>query len=174
MTGSRSRGVFLLTAAAVLAVDRISKTVVTGAMHLHQSVDVAGDWVRLTYIHNRGAAFGLFPGSRWFLIAVSVLAAAIVVRAAWRGGRPRIMVPLGLILGGAVGNLIDRVRRGEVVDFLDVGLGAHRWPVFNAADSAVTIGVAWLAVAVLFGRSDREESTVGGRDAHLAAPGDDG
>ena len=94
-----------------------------------------------------GAAFGLFPGSRGPFILISVLAIIVVLalfrREAYRGLAHRIL--LGCILGGAIGNLIDRARLGWVVDFIDVGVDTIRWPVFNVADSAVTLGVLFLA-----------------------------
>jgi len=137
---------------------------------------VIGDWVRLTYIHNPGAAFGLFPGSRPALIVVSLAAIVVVTAVAWRKRSRWDVLPLGLILGGAVGNLIDRIRLGEVVDFVQIGIPPENyWPVFNVADSAVTIGVAWLAFTLL--RSGRPEPVSGMASkeqiAPVASPGDE-
>jgi signal peptidase II len=119
---------------------------------------VVGDWIQLTYIHNPGAAFGLFPGNRYVLIGVSVVAAVVVLVVGLAARtRLRTAVPLGLILGGAVGNLVDRIRLGEVVDFIRVGIPPDNyWPVFNVADSAVTVGVLWLALGLL--RDGRQET----------------
>ena len=130
----------------------------------HGVVRIVGDWVRLTFIHNPGAAFGLFPGSRPVLVAVSVAAVIIVVTVAWRRStRLHTILPLGLILGGAIGNLVDRVLAGQVVDFVQIGIPPDLyWPVFNVADSAVTIGVCWLAVGLVFwGREEDDEASVG-------------
>lgn len=144
---TRSTGTFLACAAAVVGVDQLTKWLATSQLSLGQPVPVLGDIVRLTLVHNTGAAFGLFPGSRGPFIVVSILAIAVVLylflREAYRSLHHRIL--LGCILGGAVGNLIDRVRLGWVVDFIDVGAGSVRWPVFNVADSAVTLGVILLA-----------------------------
>lgn len=149
------------TAGIALAADFASKLLVDHSLKLNERpIPILGDVARLTYIHNSGAAFGLFHGSRWFFIAVSVLSLLIVLALAL-GGRYRdkgMQVAFGMIMGGAAGNLVDRVWRGEVIDFLDLGIGAHRWPVFNVADCAVTIGVILLALRLLSdGRSGRQE-----------------
>ncbi len=140
-------GVFLACAAAVLAIDQGTKSLASSRLLLGQPVPIVDDLVRLTLVHNTGAAFGLFPGSRLPFILISALAIAVVLylfaRDAYRSLGNRVL--LGCILGGALGNLVDRVRWGRVVDFIDVGLGALRWPVFNVADSAVTLGVILLA-----------------------------
>lgn len=144
---SRRLGLFLGCAGGVLALDQLTKWLVSARLLLGEPVSVLGDVVRLTLVHNRGAAFGLFPGSRVPFIIVSVLAIAVVLylfqRDAYRSGLSRIL--LGGILGGALGNLIDRARLGYVVDFIEVGVGSLKWPVFNVADSAVTLGVIFLA-----------------------------
>jgi len=140
-------GVFLACAAAILALDQATKALAATHLFLGHPVPVLGDVLRLTLVHNTGAAFGLFPGSRLPFILISVIAIAVVLylfaRDAYHSLANRIL--LGCILGGALGNLLDRVRWGRVVDFIDVGLGTVRWPVFNVADSAVTLGVILLA-----------------------------
>ena len=140
-------GVFLACAAAILVLDQASKDLAASHLLLGQPVPILGDFVRLTLVHNTGAAFGLFPGSRLPFILISILAIAVVLylfaRDAYRSLVNRVL--LGCILGGAVGNLVDRIRWGRVVDFIDVGAGSIRWPVFNVADSAVTLGVILLA-----------------------------
>ncbi len=140
-------GVFVACAAAVIALDQLTKWVASSELFLGQPVPILGDLVRFTLVHNTGAAFGLFPGSRGPFIVISVLAIGVVLylflRETYRSLANRIL--LGCILGGAVGNLLDRVRLGWVVDFIDMGVGTLRWPVFNVADSAVTLGVIFLA-----------------------------
>jgi len=143
----RQRWLFALCAVLVIGFDQGTKAIASARLYLSDPVPVLGDVVRLTLVHNTGAAFGMFPGSRLPFIAISLLAIAVVVylytREAYRGVPQRLL--LGCILGGAIGNLADRVRLGWVVDFIDVGIGATRWPVFNVADSAVTVGVILLA-----------------------------
>ncbi|MFN2398259.1 MAG: signal peptidase II [Gemmatimonadaceae bacterium] len=112
--------------------------------------EVFGEWARLTLVYNRGAAFGLDlgPYSRWIFLVLTLVALVILgrlYRATVPGDRRRVLA-LSLVCGGAVGNLIDRVRSPlGVVDFLDIGVGAVRWPTFNVADIAVTIGAVLLA-----------------------------
>jgi len=115
-------------------------------MALHQSYPLLGEVVQLTYIRNPGAAFGITLGGRWLYLVLSVIACAVMIYYLFRlspverWGRYAMMC----ILGGAVGNLIDRAVYGEVTDFIDIGVGAFRWPVFNVADSAITIGIILL------------------------------
>lgn len=152
-----TRWVFVFTALMILVADIVTKRIIVSTFQLHEVQQVVGDYIRLTYIHNPGAAFGLFPGSRFVLIGISVAAAVVVVSVAWnRSNGAGTIVPLGFILGGALGNLIDRVRLGEVVDFVQIGIPPNTyWPVFNVADSAVTVGVTWLAVSLVFAGKHR-------------------
>lgn len=134
-----------------MAADIVTKRLVMASIPLNGVRRILGDFVRLTYIRNPGAAFGLFPSSRYFLIGISLVAVVVVVWVVWtRRARLITVFPLGLILGGALGNLLGRIRAGEVVDFIQVGIPPHYWPVFNVADSAVSIGVTWLAVGLMF------------------------
>ena len=147
---------FWLSWGCVFALDWGSKWLVTHTMFLQQSLPLAGDLVRLTYVRNTGAAFSLLadfhsPWRTLVLISVPVLALTVLTVMAWRErqkGWP-LLVPLGLVCGGALGNLKDRAFSGTVVDFLDAGVHALRWPVFNVADSAVVIGVIWLLLITL-------------------------
>jgi len=173
----RARSVFFITALVTFLLDIATKRLIVVTLHPHQVKQVIGDWVRLTYIHNPGAAFGLFPGSRGVLIAVSIAAVFVVTAVAWNKQRSVSVLPLGLILGGAVGNLFDRIRLGEVVDFVQIGIPPETyWPVFNVADSAVTIGVVWLALGlVITSRNTGEDSPILEEPvARLASPGDEG
>lgn len=163
---TRSRLTFVLAALFTLAADFATKRLIATTFYPHEVRRIVGDYLRLTYIHNPGAAFGLFPGSRPVLIGISIAAVVVVVVVAWnRRNRPLGVIPLGLILGGALGNLVDRIRLGEVVDFVQVGFPPETYfPVFNVADSAVTIGVFWLALGLL--RSGKDEGV------HLEESGD--
>jgi signal peptidase II len=143
---------FLLIAALVVGLDHLTKWIVVKELPFQHDVHILGEWVMLTHIKNTGAAFGLFPGSIVPLIVISVGASLVVIYLAVRQHREASrLVPLGLILGGAIGNLIDRILAGKVTDFINVGIpDGARWPVFNVADSAVSIGVAILAFGVYF------------------------
>ena len=151
MKGHRaSLGLFFASAFLAFLADALTKLAVARSIELGASVRVFGDVVRLTHIKNFGASFGLFPGSTLTLIVISSLAVLIVfVLALNSRERTGSMVFLGLIMGGALGNLFDRLRLGAVIDFVDIGWGSFRWPVFNAADVAVTMGVFLLLVQYL-------------------------
>lgn len=142
---------FYLVAGLVLTLDIVTKQIVYRSMHLGESIPVFGDWFRWTYIHNAGAAFGVFQGNRWFFVGVSALSVLVLVTLAnsSRYRRPLTLIALGLILGGAVGNLLDRLWLGVVIDFVNIGVGQHRWPFFNIADSGISVGVVLLAIQML-------------------------
>ncbi|MFZ5646128.1 MAG: signal peptidase II [Bacillota bacterium] len=134
---------FWLTFLAVFLADQASKMFIMGNMFLNQSIPVITNVFHITYIRNPGAAFGLMAYRTSFFIAVSILVVlGIIVFYKKYGGKGTVQVTLGLIAGGALGNLVDRVRFGEVVDFLDFRV----WPVFNLADSAIVVGAALLVL----------------------------
>jgi signal peptidase II len=140
-------------AATVLVLDQATKAIVYRVMTLHDApVPVLGHLLRLTYIHNEGAAFGLFGGSRWFFVGVSLLSILVILALAGSGRYrdPHLNIAFGLILGGAGGNLIDRLWLGRVIDFIEMGIAGHYWPVYNVADIGVTVGVILLGIRVLF------------------------
>ena len=154
--------IFWSLAVAVVVLDVITKWMAVRAL-MPQRVphEVFGEWVRLTLVYNRGAAFGIHvgPHSRWVFLVLTLVALFILGRlyAASRPGDRLRIVALGLVCGGAVGNLIDRVRHAYgVVDFLDVGIGDMRWPTFNVADMAVSCGAFLLAWA-LWGEDEKGE-----------------
>ena len=146
---------FLGLAALVVVVDQITKRIAEDRLERSglRSVPVpgVGDYLRLTYVENRGAAFGLLQDQTAFFVFVGVLVIGVIAasyRYLPRSGF-RLHLALGLQLGGAIGNLIDRIRQGYVVDFVDFGYRSNWWPVFNVADSAIVIGVALLALNAL-------------------------
>ncbi len=142
----------LFTAATVAAGDQAIKAWVTGALGPgsgRQTLEVCGPLVVLDYVENRGAAFGVLQGSG---TALAVVAFAVLGGLIWfclrqPAGARAGGIPVGLIMGGAIGNLVDRLRLGYVVDFVAIGW----WPRFNLADAAITIGIVWLAVQSLWG-----------------------
>ena len=150
------RGAYLAVSLAVLFLDQWSKGLVTRTMDVHQSKTVISDVFDLTYVRNTGAAFGLFASvdssiKAILLNSIAVIVFLIVSAYALRSSHKsvRLQVGLALILGGAVGNLLDRVRFGYVVDFLEFSISGHHWPAFNVADSAICIGVGLLFLDML-------------------------
>ncbi len=138
--------------AVVVTLDVITKAWVVRTFDLYEQTPVWGEFFRFTYTHNRGAAFGLDIGehSRIFFLILSLIALGVLIaiyRSTPSWDRLRIFA-LSLVAGGALGNIWDRIRleRG-VIDFLDFGLGTHRFPVFNIADTAVTIGATLLLIS---------------------------
>jgi signal peptidase II len=149
----------LILAAAIVAADQLTKAVALASL-VPGHPDVLTGWLNLTLVMNPGLAFGLLgsvpPAWRWVVAALSVAALLVLARVALRvlpTGGPAGVVAVGLIFGGAVGNLVDRARFGAVVDFVDVHWGRWHWPAFNVADSAISVGVALLALRLLTEKS---------------------
>jgi signal peptidase II len=157
VTSFRKYGVPALSALLLAALDQGTKAWVVRTLPVLRPLEIASGWVDLVHVRNTGVAFSLLanldPGwVRPLLLLATVLAMAAVVAYIWllpAGGT----TPwgLGLILGGAAGNLIDRARLGYVVDFIDVHWRGHHWPTFNVADVGITVGVALLLADMIFG-----------------------
>ena len=135
----------------VLVVDQATKLYIDRTMRIFQSIPVIDGLFSITYMRNKGAAFSFladFSMRRPFFITISIIAtiAILVALGKLRDDQRFATFSLALILAGAVGNLIDRVRLGEVIDFLDVYWRSHHWPAFNVADSAICVGVFLLAL----------------------------
>ena len=150
------RGIALAIAAAVVILDRITKRIVVHQLPNGQAHTVIPGIFRITDVHNTGAAFSMFAEStspatiRNILIAFSVVAVLVLGGMLWRVGRAMTVssVALALILGGALGNLYDRVRYHYVVDFLEVHIHTYHWPDFNVADSCICIGACLLLIEI--------------------------
>ena len=142
----------LLLGVLIVAADQLVKLLVVSAMRMGHSIDVIGSVVRLTRTANTGAAFGLFRGGSTWFVWISAAASIAIIAFSREIAKMRFWerTAFGLVLGGAVGNLVDRIRLGAVVDFIDIGFGAVRWPSFNVADSAITVGVVILAIHLVF------------------------
>ncbi|HDQ25602.1 MAG TPA: signal peptidase II [bacterium] len=148
--------VFLSFAVFALALDRFTKYIVKANMELYSSFPVIDGLLYITHIENPGVVFGLFSGQglgagRWILAALVTLA-SIGVIVYWSVNKQKNFLfntSCGLILGGAIGNLIDRVATGLVTDFIEVGYKGFTWPLFNAADMAVTTGVGLMIIYVI-------------------------
>jgi signal peptidase II len=160
MTNNRACAAHFLLTFAVILLDRWSKRLVAAHIAMYAYIQVIPGFLRLTHTENTGAAFSLFADSpsRWktvLLIAFSLVAMVIVSALLLKQNRAFTAtgVALSLILGGAVGNLWDRLASGRVVDFLLVYVKQYQWPVFNLADSAIVIGAAFLVLEILFAKA---------------------
>ena len=128
----------------IVVLDQWSKWAIKTSFNLYQSKPVIQDLLHFTYVTNDGMAFGLsFPGGRHVLLILTILLTGFIIGFLWKekNGHPLIKYGLALILSGAIGNLIDRLLYGKVVDFLDLMIGDFHWYIFNIADSSVTIGM---------------------------------
>jgi signal peptidase II len=171
MASAGERRLFWATAAAIVVSDFVTKLLAEGLLARRLPLSVIGEWVQLRLVYNEGAAFGLDLGeySRWIFFSLAILALIVLgsmVRSTRPGDRFRL-VALALVCGGAAGNLIDRIRSAQgVVDFVDIGVGAWRWPTFNVADSAITVGA--IALALSLWQEGREQQQA--KEARAAEP----
>jgi signal peptidase II len=145
----------------IVVVDQVTKYWIMQSMRLHESIPIIPNLFSLTYIRNPGAAFGLLAGSSnafrmVFFGITSLFALALLGTILFRLPEKDWVGQMSIagILGGAIGNLIDRLRFGEVIDFLDVYVESYHWPAFNVADSAITVGVACLIIHFAFERKE--------------------
>jgi len=158
------RKYFFLIAGLVVLLDRISKWAVAATLPLgHEPLTVIPGFFHITHVENTGAAFGLFAEStaQWkvaALVSFSLVALIIVTILLWKNSHSvnTMTIGLSLILGGAFGNLWDRVVDGHVVDFLDFHIGSYYWPAFNVADSAIVVGAILLVAEILFAKPSRQ------------------
>jgi signal peptidase II len=155
-TTGPDRKIYVAISALVVVVDQLTKMLVDRFMNLHESRLLVDGILRLTYVQNRGAAFGILseadlPYQSLLFAVVSLAALGAIAAYAWRlPARSRLpQIALALIMGGALGNLLDRARLGYVIDFVDAYWRLHHWPAFNVADSAISVGVVLLVIDIL-------------------------
>ena len=166
MPVTRVRALHFFLALVVVLLDRWSKRLVAARIAMYAQIQVIPGFFRITHTENTGAAFSLFADSpsHWktgALISFSVIAMIVVSILLWRQARSITLsgVALSLILGGAVGNLWDRVASGRVVDFLLFYVHQYQWPVFNLADSAIVVGASLLVLEIVFGQQKHLENS---------------
>jgi len=136
---------FFGIAAAVVAVDQLTKAWIRSILAPGEATPVLGDWIRLVHAQNNGGIFGLLRGQALPFAVVSLGVIALIVAYHGRSGRsPFLTVALALLLGGAIGNLLDRLLYGSVVDFVDAGIGSIRWYTFNVADASISLAIVLL------------------------------
>ena len=158
---------YLLVSLAVVVLDQWTKWLVEVHLDSHMAQPIVPGFLNLTHVRNTGVAFGLFAAhgmsTSWLLTGLGLLAlSAVSVYFGFASPRDRwLLVALGLVVGGAVGNLIDRIASGAVTDFIDVYVGIHHWPSFNVADAAISVGIVLMAIDSLGARRSSD---------HVAAP----
>ncbi len=146
----------------VLALDQFTKYVVEARIRLHDVIIVVPGFFNLTHVRNKGAAFGILSNlpEFWrgaFFITVTIVAVAAIITLIVKTHERLSVYAFSLIAGGALGNVVDRIRYGEVVDFIQWYVKSYYWPSFNVADSAVTVGVVLLAIEMLFGTGTKSQ-----------------
>jgi signal peptidase II len=171
----------LIITVIVVILDQITKSLIHNSMRLYESFKVLGDFFRITYVENTGMAFGIQVANSGFFTVFAVIASIAIMVYLFRmkGEHFIARFSMALILGGAIGNLWDRIIRGSVVDFLDFdffniniptfkflfidfpGYSMDRWPVFNVADMGITIGMALLFIFILFEKEEEEMTNAG-------------
>ena len=158
--GLRKPAILLVTALVILVADQLTKALVVANLVPGQQVRVVGDLVQIWHAQNRGAAFSLFQGGSMVFLVVSVLSLGMVAYF-HRSLRERtwwVHLVLGIILGGTLGNFVDRLRQGYVTDWISIGIGDTRWPTFNVADSSIVVGIGALVLYLLLTNPDRQQA----------------
>jgi signal peptidase II len=166
MTKNSARAFYLLIALAIVVLDRWTKHLVAQRIPLYRHIQIIPGFFSLTHTENTGAAFSLFadstgPWKTGLLITFSGIALIVVSILLWKNHHAHVAtgVGLSLIMGGAMGNLWDRVMRGRVVDFLLFYVKRYQWPVFNLADSAIVVGAGLLVLEILFHKASGHEES---------------
>jgi signal peptidase II len=158
---------YLIITAFVMALDQFTKYVVSTRMQLGDEIDVIRNFLAISYTQNPGIAFGMFNSGalRWLFVAISVVAVLVVLGYMMRTSAANrlLLWSLALLAAGICGNLIDRVRIGRVIDFFLVHYKDHQFPVFNVADTAISIGAALMAIELFI--SPQSERATGGEDS---------
>ncbi|MEC0170255.1 signal peptidase II [Paenibacillus graminis] len=151
--------VYYLIALIVFLVDQGTKYLIATRLELGEQIPVIKDFFMITSHRNQGAAFGILQGQQWFFVVVTVIVVAGIVWYLNKARATRKLLPtaLALVLGGAVGNFLDRLLNGEVVDFLMFNFGSYTFPIFNVADSCIVIGVALIILDTLLDMKSGEE-----------------
>ncbi|WP_424768346.1 signal peptidase II [Paenibacillus sp. sgz302251] len=151
----------------VFVLDYVTKKIIATQMNIGDQISVISNFFLITSHRNRGAAFGILQEQRLFFIIITIV---IVIGIIWyiqamrKTAKPWLLIGLGLVLGGALGNFLDRARYGEVVDFLQFNFGSYQFPIFNVADSAIVCGVALILIDTLLSAKDEKKRMDNGED----------
>jgi len=153
-------------AAFVFVLDYVTKKIIARNIDLNtEQINVIGDFFLIAHIRNRGAAFGILEGQRWFFVLITIVVVSAIawyLQRSYRQGRVLMLVALGMILGGAIGNFLDRSIYGEVVDFLQFNFGSYTFPLFNVADCGIVCGVGLIILDALLTPKQENESNDNG------------
>ncbi|WP_079529773.1 signal peptidase II [Halobacillus hunanensis] len=141
--------IFYLIAAAIIVLDQLTKWIIVRTMEIRESIPVIENFFYITSHRNQGAAWGILQGQMWFFYIVTVIVIGVIIYYMGQFAKQSsfVGVALALILGGAIGNFIDRLFRKEVVDFLNFYIGNYNFPIFNVADSSLVVGVIFVLIA---------------------------
>ena len=153
----------ILTSATVLILDQLTKYLIETNVRLYSTITVIPGFFNITQVRNRGAAFGILSSTHgnwrsFFFMSVTIVAIAVIARLIWKTQERLLLIAFALIAGGAIGNLIDRIRYGEVVDFIQWYVKSYYWPSFNIADSAISVGVGLLIIEMLMKKPPEEQN----------------
>ncbi|MCX7922963.1 MAG: signal peptidase II [Clostridia bacterium] len=151
----------------IIASDRITKILVADKIDMHTSIPVIDNFFYLTYTRNKGAAWGMFQGGRYFFIALTAIVSIILFYFLFKSNNKLLKTAVAFILGGAIGNLIDRATEGSVVDFLQFYIGTYEFPNFNIADTFVVIGTFLLSYYLLFVYQEKDDKKVEGETGKI-------
>lgn len=158
--GIAKPAILLVTALVILVADQLTKALVVANVAVGERVNLIGDLVQVWHAQNRGASFSLLQGASLLFLVVSILSVGLVVyfHRTLRGRAWWLHLVLGVVLGGTLGNFVDRLRQGAVTDWLSIGIGDLRWPTFNIADSSLVVGIGILVLYLLLDRPDAREA----------------
>ncbi|RDI47529.1 signal peptidase II [Falsibacillus pallidus] len=159
---------YYIVALFVLLLDQLTKWLIVKNMEFGDEIEIIKNFFYITSHRNRGAAWGILQGQMWFfyLITVVVIGGIIFYMQKHAKGKPLLGISLGMLLGGAIGNFIDRVFRKEVVDFIHTYIFSYNFPIFNIADASLTIGVILLMIYMLKEERETKEKTYGESGTH--------
>ncbi|MFD0671992.1 signal peptidase II [Cohnella sp. GCM10027633] len=160
---------YYLIAVIVFALDYVTKKIIDRNIEVDtERINVIGDFFQIAHIRNRGAAFGILQNQRWLFVLITIIVISLIVwylNRIYRNGRGLLPFALGLILGGAVGNFLDRSLYGEVVDFLQFNFGSYTFPLFNVADCGIVVGVGLVILDALLTPKQENEPHDNGEHA---------
>ncbi|MED4202655.1 signal peptidase II [Neobacillus mesonae] len=159
---------YYLIALFVVALDQVTKWLIEHKMYLGESIPIVDNFLYITSHRNRGAAWGILQGQMWLFYVITVIVIIGIMYYLHKAAKGKLLlgVSLALMLGGAIGNFIDRVVRKEVVDFIHTYIFSYNFPVFNIADSALVIGVGLLMILMLLEERQSKEKTYGENGTH--------